>query len=82
MDEYLLMNQIKEATTYVSMDFMYELKTARVETKGINVGDRRIPKDPMGGHLKKHFLLPDFHAVMKGYVKSDDAKIEADEQVT
>ena len=66
---------------YLSMDFMHELKEAKVETKGIMVCDRRIPLDPMGGHLKKHYLLPDFQSVMKGYVKSDDAKIEADEQV-
>jgi hypothetical protein len=75
------MSQVKEELVYMSMDFMHELKVARVETKGIMLCDRRVPLDPMGGHLKKHFLLPDFISVMKGCVKNDNAKIEIDEQV-
>lgn len=38
--------------------------------------------DPFGGRLKKNFLLPDFAAVMRGFVKPDDELPAVDEQVT
>lgn len=41
-----------------------------------------ILKDPLGGRLRKHFLLPDFVNIMKGRVKSDADPISPDEQVT
>ena len=37
--------------------------------------------DPFGGRLKKNFLLPDFAAVMRGFVKPDDELLAVDEQV-
>ena len=45
-------------------------------------GDKRITaRDYLGGALKKQFVLPDYHDVMKGYVKPDDEAADAKEQV-
>lgn len=35
MDEYLLMNQVKEELTYMSLDFVNELKNAKIDQKGL-----------------------------------------------
>lgn len=44
--------------------------------------DRRAPaRDHMGGALKKQFVLPDYHHVMKGFVKPDDEAVDPKEQV-
>ena len=34
MDEYLLMNQVKEDLSYISLDFINELKNAKIDNKG------------------------------------------------
>lgn len=48
---------------------------------GILMKDRKIIKDPYQGYLKKQYVLPDFHSVMKGYVKNDEEKTNVDDQV-
>jgi hypothetical protein len=37
--------------------------------------------DAFGGYLKKHFALPDYQSIMKGFVKRDDESVSAEEQV-
>jgi hypothetical protein len=51
-------------------------------SSGANTLGRTAPAlDPMGGALKKQFVLPDFHTVLKGYVKPDDEPSDPTEQV-
>jgi actin-related protein 6 len=38
-------------------------------------------QDIFGGKLKKSFVLPDFHHIMKGYVKADDEPVMKEEQL-
>jgi hypothetical protein len=51
-------------------------------SSGANTLGRTAPAlDPLGGALKKQFVLPDFHTVLKGYVKPDDEPNDPKEQV-
>jgi hypothetical protein len=51
-------------------------------SSSVNTLVRTAPAlDPMGGALKKQFVLPDFHTVLKGYVKPDDEPSDPTEQV-
>jgi hypothetical protein len=51
-------------------------------SSSVNTLGRTAPAlDPMGGALKKQFVLPDFHTVLKGYVKPDDEPSDPTEQV-
>ena len=83
------MIQVKESLCYLSSDFMKELQTAHALGKGtrlslgLNPGQRRpVALDNLGGHLKKQFVLPDYHSVMKGFVKPDDEAPDPKEQVS
>ncbi len=40
-----------------------------------------LMQDRAGGKLKKFFVLPDFHNIIRGYVKQDDEPISQQEQV-
>lgn len=60
---------------------MSELQAARVTTRGAKAPPSRTVLDVAGGKLKKQFVLPDFHDVMKGYVKPDDEPQDPKEQV-
>lgn len=61
----------KEQLTYLSMDYLTDLKTAkRTATKKRTM----LPlSDAMGGSLKKYFVLPDYQRITKGFVRTDDA---------
>jgi hypothetical protein len=75
---------VKEALCYVSTDFMSELQAARAAGRPLQgVKGERAPaaQDNLGGLLKKQFVLPDYHSVMKGYVKPDFEEPDAKEQV-
>ena len=61
---------------------MNELQAARVTTRGSKGQPARTVLDCAGEKLKKQFVLPDFHDVMKGYVKPDDEPQDAKEQVS
>ncbi|RYH13134.1 hypothetical protein EON65_36385 [archaeon] len=78
MDEFILMNQIKEQLCYVSDNLVKDLEEGRKLSRAQRVEGMR---DHLGGRLKKHFVLPDFQNVLKGYVKPDVEPIEPHEQV-
>ena len=59
---------------------MPELKAAR-PVRRLPGMERVAVRDPMGGLLKKQYVLPDFHTIMKGFVKPDDAPPNPNEQV-
>ena len=78
MDEFVLMNQVKEQLCFVSNDLVKDLEEGRKLSRAQRVDGMR---DHLGGRLKKHFVLPDFQNILKGYVKPDAEPIEPHEQV-
>lgn len=68
MDEYKLMNQVKEELCYISDNVPAELKFQ----KSHGTVERQ--------QFKKFFVLPDFQSIHRGYVK-EDGHLRADEQV-
>lgn len=66
---------------YVSQNFMTELQSAKTLSKVGRNSAQSGASDNLGGKLKKQFVLPDYHHVMKGYVKPDDEAYDAKEQV-
>ncbi len=74
MDEFRLMNQVKEELCYLSEDFPAVLgKYSRMSIR------EKLQNNVFS--MKKLFVLPDFQKVMKGYVKPDDSPIDPNEQV-
>jgi actin-related protein 6 len=65
-DTYLV-NEIKEATCYVSEDFKGDMDRTWKGPKG----DRRPVYETAGG-VAKDYVLPDYHARTKGYVRDHD----------
>lgn len=79
MDEFMLINQVKEELCYISSDFLNELQNCK--RKKSQRDPNHFAIDTFGGRLKKQFVLPDFHKIMKGYVKSDNSEVLAHEQI-
>jgi hypothetical protein len=73
-----LYQQVKEQLCYVSDDPLKEMQHVKGLTR---VGKANAMKDPMGGKLRKGFVLPDFHNIIKGYVKPDEDPVDPQEQV-
>ncbi len=74
----LVVLKVKETLCYVSDDPIQEMQMVKGLTRG---GKANSMKDPMGGKLRKGFVLPDFHSIIKGYVKPDDEVVDPTEQV-
>lgn len=68
MDEFKLMDQVKEDLCFISLDFQNELK----KLKNSRNNSQLQCKDPFNTRLKKYFVLPDFQKVNRGFVKPDD----------
>jgi len=60
MDETHLVNDVKEALCYVSMDFKSDMETCRL-------------KGP-ANTIRREYVLPDFQTTFKGYVKDPNAQ--------
>ena len=75
MDEFKLMDQVKEELCYVSEDFQEEMRRASRKSSDCPV------LDYAGGPLRRQFVLPDFQNINRGFVRPDDAVESADEQV-
>jgi hypothetical protein len=78
MDEFKLMDQVKEELCYITTDLYKELGKS---SKLIANRGQGAELDPFGTKLKKSFVLPDFQSLNKGYVKKEDDEEVADEQV-
>lgn len=79
MDEFKLIDQVKEELCFVSADMVGDLK----RTKVMRNGARRAVEttDPFGLPLKRNFVLPDFQSIQRGYVKPHDEMMRDSEQV-
>jgi actin-related protein 6 len=82
MDEYKLMDQIKESLCYISADFQVELAAVHLAAQKPMKG---MPKpaparDYLGEQMKKGFVLPDFQSVMRGYVRPDHVASDPNHQ--
>jgi hypothetical protein len=69
---------VKEELCYVSDNVLEELAPGKGRSRTSNSNNML---DPMGGKLKKNFVLPDFNTVFKGYTKGDNEPITREEQV-
>jgi actin-related protein 6 len=78
MDEFVLMNQVKEELCYVSNNVIAELEKAKYCSKASKAA---IMFDMQGGPLRKNFVLPDFHQILRGYVKPDLEPYSQSEQL-
>lgn len=65
-DPYLV-NEIKEATCYISKDFKADMEKTWKGPKG----DRRPGYSTAGG-VAKDYVLPDYHSLDKGFVRDHD----------
>ncbi|KAL7622681.1 Actin- protein 6 [Parahypoxylon ruwenzoriense] len=66
-NEIYIVNEMKEATCYVSLDFKGDLERTWKGTRGER---REIYLD--GGGIAKDYVLPDFHSRIKGTVREFD----------
>jgi actin-related protein 6 len=66
MDNFKIVEQMKQDITYVSLNFTKELEGSK-KSKDTITGERLIPKDAFGNNLRRVFRLPDFATVEKGY---------------
>lgn len=88
MDEFKLMDDVKKALCYVSLDFDQELYNTQAEIRRIKFefsGNRNkeassfahsLLRQQTGPSIKRHYVLPDFQTVMHGYVKEDAPESE------
>eukprot|EP00602_Paraphysomonas_sp_CaronLab_P003191 CAMPEP_0185039266 /NCGR_PEP_ID=MMETSP1103-20130426/35961_1 /TAXON_ID=36769 /ORGANISM="Paraphysomonas bandaiensis, Strain Caron Lab Isolate" /LENGTH=426 /DNA_ID=CAMNT_0027578085 /DNA_START=17 /DNA_END=1294 /DNA_ORIENTATION=- len=93
MDEFLLINQVKEELSFVSSSFeddltkCFKLRGEMTVPKKISshtgdevkVNDSDDEEDEE--YLRKFFVMPDFHTVMRGFVKQEGDAFEAKEQI-
>jgi len=83
MDEFKLMDQVKQDLCFVSTDFMRDIKlyqTAYGPGRGHN-RNQDLSTTTVGAELKKSFILPDFQTTMTGYVPPNDYEIKPEDQV-
>ena len=75
MDEFKLMDQVKEELCFVSASFQTDLTAVHLANQR-PMGKTRKPPPPAtdfrGELLRKGFVLPDFQTLMRGYVRTDN----------
>jgi hypothetical protein len=67
MDDSHMVNQVKEALCYVAQDFTSELRQCQRDSSVSVVAAARAEGRYSG--VMREFVLPDFHTVMRGYVR-------------
>jgi hypothetical protein len=95
MDEFKLMDQVKQELCFVSTDFIGDLAATRKSSKSLsqargesnssNTSSMDIePSKALSfiDPLKKYFALPDFQKVLRGYVLPENTPIGPDDQVS
>jgi hypothetical protein len=70
---------VKEQLCYVSNNIIEDLYPLKYSSKAMKYTNML---DHQGNRLRKNFVLPDFHHIMRGYVKPDDEPVTANEQVS
>lgn len=71
-NETYLINEIKEATCYVTRDFKGDLDRTWKGT----LGEKREAYIS-GGGIAKDYVLPDYHTIKKGFVRDHDPAVAA-----
>lgn len=62
MDETFVINQVKEDTCYVSLNFNQDMKTAKL------YGDENT--------IVKNYVLPDFNSIRRGFIQDSKDSID------
>lgn len=74
MDEFLLMNDVKEALCFVSDNLIKDLQRANSLTAHTSKFQRGLLlQDPAGNALRQFYVLPDGQHVLKGFVKDSNS---------
>ena len=84
MDEFPLMNQVKEDLCYVSTNFQYDIQAAHLANQRPPVSSTtrvQLAMDYTNQPMKRSFVMPDYSTIMRGFVKPLDAPIDATQQV-
>ena len=77
MDETNIMEDVKEKLSYITNDYYNELQSSLRGKK-----DRSfVAEDPFGRRLRQLYVLPDFHHILKGFVKPEGSAADANEQI-
>lgn len=66
-NDYYIVNEMKEAACFVSLDFKADLEKTWKGTRG-----EKRPEYATGGGIVKDYVLPDFHTKMKGVLRDYD----------
>lgn len=67
-NDYYIVNEMKEAACYVSLDFKDDLEKTWKGTRG----EKRSPDHMNGGGIVKDYVLPDFHKNPRGILRDYD----------
>lgn len=67
MDETYVMNQAKEDACFVSLNFMNDMEIAR--------------KKGAGNTIARDYVLPDYTAIRRGYLREPETNEDEGEQV-
>lgn len=62
MEDTKLINEVKEALCYCSLDFMHEMKNCSKNSQAVNV--------KRNCSIRRDWVLPDFQNHMTGFVKN------------
>ena len=84
MDEFKLIDQVKEELCYVSLDFVREMNVVTENNAPIAPGTtlaRLEKKSRRVNTIKKYFVLPDFQNINRGFVKPEGVALQKHEQV-
>lgn len=76
MDEFKIMDQVKEELCYISKEFPKELSESKKKKQSSQIIDFN------GLNLKRYFVLPDYGSIMRGFVKEDDKEDSAQQILT
>lgn len=72
LDETYLMNEVKEAISYVSQDFKRDLERS---WKGASAGRKKAPNGEKD--ITVDYVLPDYNAHKRGFVRPHDPSLNA-----
>jgi actin-related protein 6 len=92
MDEFPLMDQVKEELCYVSTDFQRDLRAAHLANQrpilasasaGASATSRALglpANDYLNNPMKRAFVMPDYQNIMRGFVKPLNAAVDPTQQ--
>lgn len=94
LDEFKLMDQVKEDLCFVTMDFNYDMTSYQavlgpsagrshltMSKSSVQKDYDRLEHTTIGSGLRKSFILPDFVTTSRGHIATEDYEVKPDDQV-